>query len=76
MTYSSTGLEDIKYTLDFKSFEEFVELKKDFDIKINYISGSVYSIILNQKEFDLVGSNSIDDAIAAIGTIQIPKINI
>lgn len=63
MTYSADGLSDIKYTLNFKSFTEFNELKKDFDIKINYISGSVYSIILNQKDYDLIGKYSIDDAI-------------
>jgi translation initiation factor 2 alpha subunit (eIF-2alpha) len=63
MTYNDTGLSDIKYALDFKSFNEFDELKKDYDIKINYISGSIYSIILNQKDFDLIGQSSIEDAI-------------
>jgi len=63
MTYNATGLADIKYTLDFKSFNEFSELEKDYDIKINYISGSVYSIIINQKDFDLVGQSPIDNAI-------------
>ncbi len=66
MTYNSTGLADIKYSLDFKSFNEFIELEKDFEIKINYISGSVYSIILNQKDFDLVGQYSIEDAILVL----------
>ena len=63
MTYNATGLADIKYVLDFKSFDEFTELEKDFDIKINYISSSVYSIILNQKDLDLIGQIPIDDAI-------------
>jgi translation initiation factor 2 alpha subunit (eIF-2alpha) len=63
MTYNSTGLADIKYTLDYKSFDQFNQLKEDFEININYISGSVYSIILNQKDFDLIGLNSIDDAL-------------
>ena len=60
MTYSATGVADIKYTLDFKSFENFAELKADFDIKINYMAGSVYSIIINQKDFDLKGDKTIE----------------
>ena len=66
MTYSATGLADIKFALDYKSFNEYNELEKNFDIKINYISCSVYSIILNQKEFDIVGQFSINDAILLI----------
>ena len=66
MTYSATGLADIKFALDYKTFNEYCELEKDFDIKINYISCSVYSIILNQKDFDIVGKSSIDDAILLI----------
>jgi len=66
MTYSSTGLADIKFALDYKNFDDYNELEKDFDIKINYISCSIYSIILNQKEFDIVGKSSIADAILLI----------
>ena len=66
MTYNLTGLADIKYVLDFKSFDEFSELDKDFDIKINYISSSVYSIILDQKNFDLVRQTTIEEAIVLI----------
>lgn len=61
MTYSATGVADIKYTLDFKSFENFDELKVDFDVKINYMTGSVYSIIISQKDFDLKGNKTIND---------------
>jgi len=61
MTYSSTGVVDIKYTLDFKSFENFSELKDDFDIKINYMTGSAYSIVITQKDFDLKGNKTIDE---------------
>ncbi len=63
MTYNCTGLADIKYALDYKSFNEYMELEKDFDIKINYISSSIYTIILNQKDFDLIGQSPIEDAI-------------
>ncbi len=66
MTYSPTGLNDIKFALNFKTFIEFNELDKDFDIKINYVSSSVYSIVLNQKDYDLLGKNSINDAILLI----------
>ena len=61
MTYSATGVADIKYALDFKSFENFDELKADFDVKINYMTGSVYSIIVSQKDFDLKGNKTIND---------------
>jgi translation initiation factor 2 alpha subunit (eIF-2alpha) len=66
MTYSSTGLVDLKYALDYKNFIELKDLTNDFDICLNYISGSVYSLIIKQKEFDLVGSVQIDDAISLI----------
>lgn len=66
MTYSATGLKDIKYATDYKSFDEFENMKKDFDVKINYISKSAYSIILNQKDFDLRGQITIEDAIILI----------
>jgi translation initiation factor 2 alpha subunit (eIF-2alpha) len=66
MTYSSTGLTDIKYTLDYKSFIEFQDLTNDFEIMLNYITGSVYSLIIKQKEFELIGSITIDDAISLI----------
>jgi translation initiation factor 2 alpha subunit (eIF-2alpha) len=66
MTYSSTGLADLKYTLDYKSFEELKDLTNDFDVGINYITGSVYSIIIKQKEFDLGGSIQIEDALSLI----------
>jgi translation initiation factor 2 alpha subunit (eIF-2alpha) len=61
MTYSSTGVADIKYTLDFKSFENFDELKADFDIKINYMTSSAYSIVIAQKNFDLKGNKTINE---------------
>lgn len=63
LTYSLTGLNDIKYTLDFKTFVEYVDLEKDFEIKINYITTSCYSIIINQKNHDLQGKINILDAI-------------
>lgn len=62
MTYGATGVADIKYILDFKSFEFFAELVKDFDIKINYMTGSTYSINICQKYFDLKGNKCIEDA--------------
>ena len=61
MTYCATGVADIKYTLDVKTFNEYDNLEKDFDIKINYITGSAYSIIILQKDFDLKGNKTIED---------------
>jgi len=66
MTYSASGLSDLKYALDFRNFSFITNLLTDFDIRINYISCSVYTIILLQKEFDLVYSVSIDDAIGLL----------
>ena len=66
MTYSSTGLSDIKYSMDWKSFPFYNDTLSDFDIKINYISGSIYSLVVEQKEFDLKGSNTIDDIVTLI----------
>ena len=66
MTYSLTGLADIKYSLDYESFAELEEISKDFEIKINYIMGSVYSIIIKQKDFDLTGTNVIEDVLSMI----------
>lgn len=63
MTYSITGLSDIKYALNFILFDCYESLIIDFDIKINYIAGSTYSLIIEQKDFDLNGSISIEDAI-------------
>ena len=65
-TYNTMGLYDIKYSMDYKNFNEYLELSKDFDIKINYSSCSCYSIILLQKDYELIGSNSINDAISII----------
>ena len=66
MTYSSTGLTDIKYSLDYKSFDIYNKILVDFEIKINYISGSVYSLQIEQKEFDLKENITIEDAIMNI----------
>lgn len=69
ITYSSTGLADLKYALDYKSFNEFEILTKDFDISINYITGSIYSLIIKQKDFNLVdpiSSIGINDALCLI----------
>jgi translation initiation factor 2 alpha subunit (eIF-2alpha) len=66
MTYNSTGLADIKYALDFKNFSNYPDLSVDFEIKINYISSSVYAIILAQKELDLISNISIEDVIGLL----------
>ena len=66
MTYLCSGLADIKYTLDYKSFSEYIELDKDYEIKINYISGSNYSIILEQRDFELTNNNTIENALLLI----------
>jgi len=62
ITYSSTGLADIKYTLDYKNFIFYNELQKDFDIQIKYISGSNYLLNILQHDFNLTGTILIDNA--------------
>lgn len=66
MTYSSTGLADIKYSLDFKNFELYSDLSIDFDIEINYLTSSVYSINIIQKDFELKSTNTIECAMNLI----------
>lgn len=66
MTYSITGLSDLKYTLDFKTFPEYSNLINDFEIKINYITGSIYSIIMEQKNYELEANINIDEAFIII----------
>ena len=69
MTYSPTGVSDLKYSLDWKNFTNFTnyqDLTKDFDIQINYITASTYSILISQKDFDLVGQIPIEDALSSI----------
>lgn len=59
LTYECSGLSDIKYTLDYESYrfyEEFV----DFEIEMNYITGSSYVIKIKQKDYDLVGNLNIE----------------
>lgn len=68
MTYSLTGLLDIKYSLDIESFECYENLKNDFDIKLTYMTNSIYSIIIEQIEFDLKNSITIEDAISIVKT--------
>lgn len=62
-TYLSTGLVDIKYCLDYNNFSEYEELKKDYVININYITGSNYTIVLEQKGFDLISGIDIKEAL-------------
>ena len=66
LTYSSSGLADLKYTLDYKSFLEYEQISKDFEIKLNYISGSIYSIMIKQKNFDITGTLNLEDALTII----------
>jgi len=68
MTYSSTGLEDLKYSLNYKSFSFYNDILADFDIKINYISGSIYLLIVEQKDFELKGTLGIDDVLTLVKT--------
>jgi translation initiation factor 2 alpha subunit (eIF-2alpha) len=63
ISYFSTGLTDIKYALDYKSFENYENIDIDFNIKINYISGSIYSIIIEQKNYEFNSTLQIDDVI-------------
>jgi translation initiation factor 2 alpha subunit (eIF-2alpha) len=65
-TLSLNGLDDIKYSLNYKNFSFYEELQKDFDIKIMCTTSSVYSIEIKQLEFDLNRSIEIADALTMI----------
>lgn len=53
LSYEINGNSDIKYALDFEKFDFFPQISQDFDIQINYASASNYSMVLNQKEFNM-----------------------
>jgi len=72
ISYNLNGLADLKYSFDYKSFPIYEEISKDYEIKINYISGSIYSIIIEQKNFDLFGTIQINDVLDLI-KIEIEK---
>lgn len=50
MTYDIDGLANIKYTLDYKSYEDYEKISNQYMVKINYVTNSSYVIILEQKE--------------------------
>lgn len=51
LSYNLTGLEDIKYALDYESFSLRDEnIKNNWLIEIKYLTDSKYSITINQKE--------------------------
>lgn len=62
LTYECSGLSDIKYTLGYETYSFYNELI-DFNIEINYITGSSYVIRICQKEFDLVGNLNIEQVL-------------
>lgn len=53
MSYEINGNSDIKYALDYKNFEFYPQISQCFDVDINYVSASNYSMILNQKELNV-----------------------
>jgi translation initiation factor 2 alpha subunit (eIF-2alpha) len=60
LTYDSNGLNDIKYTLDYKSFVFYPNVSELFDIEITYTSATNYALSIDQKEF---GMGQIDDCL-------------
>lgn len=62
LTYECSGLSDIKYTLGYETYS-FYNNFIDFNIEINYLTGSSYVIKIVQKEFDLVGNFNIEQVL-------------
>ena len=48
-SYNIEGLSDIKTSLDYKSYDKYLELEKKYDIAILYLSGGKYSLTMKQK---------------------------
>jgi translation initiation factor 2 alpha subunit (eIF-2alpha) len=63
LSYKINGLDDIKYALNYKSFELYEKIFNDFNIEINYLTNSDYSITLNQKDFNNADINFALDII-------------
>lgn len=58
LSYGINGLNDIKEVLNCNNYEKLQILFYDYEIKISYISSSLYSIDIQQKEFE--NSQNID----------------
>lgn len=56
ITYNIDGLENIKYTLDYQNFDNYINIASDFNIKINYMCNSNYNISIERKK-QLVQNN-------------------
>lgn len=63
LTYDSDGLNDIKYTLDYKNFVFYSNISELFDIEISYTSATNYALSIDQKEF---GMGQIDDCLSLL----------
>ncbi len=63
LTYGLDGLNDIKYTLDFKNFSFYPNVSELFDIEITYTSATNYALAIEQKEF---GMGQIDECLGLL----------
>ena len=63
LTYGLDGLNDIKYTLDFKNFSFYPNVSELFDIEITYTSATNYALAIEQKEF---GMGQIDECLSLL----------
>ena len=66
LSYKINGLDDIKYSMDIQNFNDYQQLIIDYDLKISYMTGSIYHIEIHQKEFENINPINIDDAIKLI----------
>ena len=48
-SYGIEGLSDIKKSLDYKSYDKYLELEEKYDIGILYLSAGKYSLTVKQK---------------------------
>lgn len=59
LSHDINGLNDIKYILDYESYNTYAHMSLDFDIEINYKNNAIYVIIIKQKEFEIL--NKLND---------------
>jgi translation initiation factor 2 alpha subunit (eIF-2alpha) len=58
ISYEMEGSHNIKYSLDYKSYEFYSDLKIDYDMEITYLSDSLYRIHIKQKDVILHNINN------------------
>lgn len=62
-SYELNGSDDIKKSLNYKSYEFYNDIDIDYDIDITYLTDSIYRLNIKQKDIILQNSNNNIDII-------------